>query len=362
MLSNTLQLGKQKDIISKASHKLKHIFTMQKKKIKFMHVCGTHEQTIAKYGLRKLLPEGLEVIPGPGCPVCITPSRDIDIAIELAKTGKTLAVFGDMFRVAGSEESLADAKAKGCEVIIVYSVSDAVKYAKKHKEKEVVFFSIGLETTAPTVAFELLNRPPKNFSIIPSNRLTPPVMELLLGMGDFGIDGWICPGHVSTIIGLEPWRIFPQVYGMPTVIAGFEPIDVMISIIMLLKQLNDKPKLDNEYARVVREGGNKKAKELIRKVFEIKTDEWRGIGNVPQSALKLRKEFKKYDAIDKYGIETKTSKDFGPGCKCHLVIIGKIKPSDCSLYNKFCKPESPRGPCMVSSEGSCNIAYRYRYE
>ncbi len=330
------------------------------RKIKFMHVCGTHEQTITRFGLRSLLPETIEIIPGPGCPVCVTPAKDIDIAIELSRQGKTIAIYGDMFRVPGSRSSLNKEKAKGKDIRIVYSIKDAVKLAKEHKDKEVVFFSIGFETTAPTVASEILSSPPENFSILTSHRLIPPVMELLLGIGELEIQGWICPGHVATIIGVKAFRIFPRAYDMPTVIAGFEPLDVLLALTMLLKQVKKKePKAENEYSRVVTEEGNLKAQEIMSEVFEVCSENWRGIGKVPNSALKLKKEFSDYDAKEKFDVEVKEAIDVLPSCSCHLVIVGKLKPEQCKLFGKKCTPSSPYGPCMVSQEGTCNIVYKY---
>ncbi len=327
--------------------------------VRFMHVCGTHEQAITKFGLRSLLPETLEVIPGPGCPVCVTPANEIEEAITLAKNGVAVMTYGDMFRVPGAESSLADAKAGGGDVRIVYGVHDAVEFARSNPDKEVVFFSVGFETTVPSIASEILNSPPENFSVLISHRLIPPMMELLLGIGDMRIDGWICPGHVATVIGAEPFEIFPRSYGMPTVISGFEPLDILMSLIMLLKQVKEgKPRLDNEYSRSVKYEGNAKAKQLMEQVFEVTSGYWRGIGRVPFSALKLRDEFSRYDARKKYSLSIAEKKDLIME-SCHLVINGKLKPRDCPLFSKTCTPQTPRGATMVSSEGACNIYYKY---
>ena len=331
-----------------------------KENIKFMHVCGTHEQVITKFGIRSLLPDNIEIIPGPGCPVCITPARDIDLAIELARRGKTIAIYGDMFRVPGSESSLFKEKARGRDIKIVYSIRDAVKFARDHRKKEVVFFSIGFETTAPTVASEILKSPPDNFTILTSHRIIPPAMESLLQLDEVEIKGWICPGHVATIIGVKAFRKFPEKYGMPTVIAGFEPLDILFGILMLLKQLKEnKPKAENEYSRVVREEGNVKAQKIMNEVFEVYDDLWRGIGEIPLSALKLKDKFSEWDAREKYDIKPKKSIDIPPGCSCHLVIVGKLKPEQCPMFGTKCTPSSPYGPCMVSTEGTCFIAYKY---
>jgi hydrogenase expression/formation protein HypD len=324
--------------------------------VRFCHVCGTHEWTITHYGIRALLPESLDVIAGPGCPVCVVPAKEIDEAIWLALNKVTVLTFGDMIRVPGSKISLSQAKAMGGKVKVVYSVKDAVKMAKKNPNEEFVFFAIGFETTAPSNAVEILNGPPKNLSFLISHRLIPPVMELLLGIGDLQIDGFIAPGHVSTIIGMRPYEIFPKAYRMPTVIAGFEPLDVLFAILLLLKQINKgEAKLENEYTRAVKWEGNIKAQKVIEEVFEITTGEWRGLGKVPSSALKLKNEFSYLDARLRYNIKVESSRDLLPGCSCHLVIIGKIKPKECPLFMKACTPQSPKGPCMVSIEGTCAI-------
>ncbi|MEM3507552.1 MAG: hydrogenase formation protein HypD [Candidatus Bathyarchaeia archaeon] len=324
--------------------------------IKFCHVCGTHEWTVTHYGIRYLLPKNLDVIAGPGCPVCVVPAKEIDEAIWLAMNGITVLTFGDMIRVPGSKISLFQAKAIGGHVKVVYSIKDAINMAKKNPNKEYVFFAVGFETTAPSNAVEILNNPPKNLSFLISHRLIPPIMELLLGIGDLQIDGFIAPGHVSTIIGMKPYEIFPKAYRMPTVIAGFEPLDVLFAICLLLKQINKgEAKLENEYTRAVKWEGNIKAQKVIEEVFEVTTGEWRGIGRVPFSALKLKNEFSYLDARLKYDIKVEHSRDLLQGCSCHLVIIGKIKPNECPLFMKACTPQSPKGPCMVSIEGTCTI-------
>lgn len=328
-------------------------------KLKFMHVCGTHEQAITRFGLRTLIPENIEVIPGPGCPVCVTPAEEIEEAILLAKQGVSVLTFGDMFRIPGADGTLAGEKAQGGDIRIVYSIKDAVEYAHSHPEKDVVFFSVGFETTAPSVAAEVLNGPPENFSLLVSHRLIPPMMELLLGIGDMRIDGWICPGHVATVIGTEPFELFPRVYNMPTVISGFEPIDILMSLIMLMTQVQSKkPRVDNEYSRSVKPKGNPRAKKLLEEAFDIVGGQWRGIGKVPFSAYKLKKEFKEYDAREKYGIKIESKKDILME-SCHLVINGKLKPQECPLFSKTCTPQTPKGPTMVSTEGACNIYYKY---
>jgi len=330
--------------------------------VKICHVCGTHEWTISHYGLRALLPESVDVIAGPGCPVCIIPAAEIDEAIELAlERNVTIATFGDLIRVPASELSLQDARARGGDARVVYSVTDAVKMAEKEPNRDFVFFAVGFETTAPSTAVEVLKQPPSNLSFLVSHRLIPPAMELLLGVGDLHLDGFIAPGHVSTIIGTKPYEVFPHAYRMPTIVAGFEPLDVLFAVSMLLQQMKSgEAKLENEYSRVVASDGNVKAQKLIAQVFDVVDGNWRGLGRVPASALALKKTYSDYDARRKYNVKVVGARDLLPGCLCHLVMIGKIKPPECSLYMKACTPQTPKGACMVSVEGTCRIWAKHR--
>ncbi len=323
---------------------------------KICHVCGTHEWTITHFGLRSLLPENVEVIAGPGCPVCIVPASEIDAALHLAKQGKVITCFGDLLRVPGSKFSLIDAKAAGADVRIVYALSDAIKMAEKETNKDFVFFAVGFETTAPITAVEALGHLPANFSFLVSHRLIPPAMELLLSVDGLKLNGFIAPGHVSAIIGLKPYEIFTKNYNMPTVVAGFEPIDVLMSIYLILKQINTGDiRLENEYSRVVHPEGNKKALELMEKAFEVTAGNWRGIGELPNSALQLKESLKEYDTRKKYDIQIKQGEDVHRGCQCHQVIVGKIRPNQCPMFLKSCTPANPVGACMVSSEGTCRV-------
>ena len=324
--------------------------------VKICHVCGTHEWTITHFGLRSLLPSNVEVIAGPGCPVCIVPASEFDESIQLALKGLVVTCFGDVLRVPGSKMSLLDAKAEGADVRVVYGVGDAVKMAEKEKEKDFVFFAVGFETTAPSTAVEVVKKPPENLSFLVCHRVIPPAMKLLVEMKDLSLNGFIAPGHVSTIIGVKPYEVFPEVYGMPTVVAGFEPLDVLFGVYMILKQLSEgKPRLENEYVRAVRPEGNVKAQELMREVFEVVDANWRGLGVIPSSTFKLREEYEGFDARLRHNPKVYGAVDIQPGCKCHLVIIGKIKPTECPLFMKACTPQKPVGPCMVSSEGTCQI-------
>ena len=324
--------------------------------IKICHVCGTHEWTITHFGIRSLLPSNVEVISGPGCPVCIVPASEVDEAVQLGLKNVVITCFGDVLRVPGSTMSLLDAKAEGADVRVVYSVDDAIHMAKNETDKDFVFFAVGFETTAPSTAVEVNGRPPKNLSFLVSHRLIPPAMELLVKMRDLNLDGFIAPGHVSTIIGLGPYEIFPETYKMPTVVAGFEPLDVLLGIYLIVKQIKEgNPHLENEYVRAVHWEGNVKAQEVMHKVFAIADGNWRGLGGIPSSRLMLNPEYEALDAILKYKIKVGQGVDIQHGCLCHLVIIGKIQPTECHLFMKACKPQNPIGACMVSSEGTCRI-------
>jgi hydrogenase expression/formation protein HypD len=326
-----------------------------------MHVCGTHEHTISKYGLRSLLPKKIEIISGPGCPVCVCPALDIDKAIEIGKQEDTIiTTFGDMVRVPATNISLAELKASGGDIRIVYGPHDAVKIAKENPNKEVIFFAIGFETTVPLVGYEIINNPPSNFSIICAHKLIPAALELLMSIDQLNIDGFISPGHVSTIIGLKPFKLFSDAYHVPNVIAGFEPNDVLLGILMLLKQIkNRQHETLNEYARVVKPEGNLIAQKVISDVFNSVSSHWRGIGRILDGGLALKKEFEKYDADKKFNIKMKKAVDIPPGCSCHLVMTGKLYPYECKLFRKTCTPLNPIGPCMVSMEGTCSIYYKY---
>ena len=356
-----IQILRSKEFTEKLISAINKLVKDLNKPVKFMHVCGTHEHTISKFGLRSLLPKEVEIISGPGCPVCICPAADIDKAVELGKRDDTIIVtFGDMIRVPATNISLSELKAKGADIRIAYGPNDAVKIAKNNPEKEVVFFAIGFETTVPTIGYELKNGPPSNFSVICAHKLIPAALELLISQSQLNIDGFISPGHVATIIGLYPFKIFSDAYKVPNVIAGFEPNDVLLSILMLLKQKKDKKyKTLNEYSRVVKPEGNLIAQKIIDDVFETISSPWRGIGRILDGGLKIRKEFEQFDAEQKFEIKIAKSQDIPPGCSCHLVMTGKLYPYECKLFRKQCTPLNPIGPCMVSQEGTCSIYYKY---
>jgi len=356
-----IEILRSKEFTKKIIGSIKKLVNEINKPVKFMHVCGTHEHTISKYGLRTLLPKDIEVLSGPGCPVCICPAADIDKAIELGKRDNTiLTTFGDMIRVPATNISLAELKAKGADVRIVYGPNDAIKIAEDNPNKEVILFAIGFETTVPLIGYEIQSGPPSNFSVICAHKLIPAALELLMSQSLLKIDGIISPGHVSTIIGLKPYGIFSQGYRIPNVIAGFEPNDVLLSILMLLKQVRDK-KYDtiNEYSRVVKPEGNIIAQKIIADVFESISSPWRGIGRIADGGLAIREEYQEFDAEKKFNIEIKKSQDIPPDCSCHLIMVGKLYPYECKLFGKSCTPINPIGPCMVSMEGTCSIYYKY---
>jgi hydrogenase expression/formation protein HypD len=330
----------------------------------FMHVCGTHEHTIGRASLRALLPEGVRLVAGPGCPVCVCPARDIDRAIAAARRNDVvIATFGDMVRVPSSESSLERAKAEGCDIRVVYSPVDAVRIARRNPDKEVVFMAVGFETTAAPIAASLADDPPRNFSIVPSLRLVPPALRYLIGRSAGAIDGFILPGHVSAIIGRASYRFLEEEYGIPSVVAGFEAIDVLRGIRELLAQVTagGRGRVENQYRRVVREEGNERARLVIARFFEEADVPWRGIGSVPGSGLVLREEHRMLDATVRLGLpEAPDAVDVRPGCHCHLVILGEAEPETCPLFGGECTPRNPYGPCMVSSEGTCRARFEYR--
>jgi hydrogenase expression/formation protein HypD len=329
-----------------------------------MHVCGTHEHSIAKAGMRSILPDSMRLIAGPGCPVCVCPAADIDLAVQAARLDNTIVTtFGDMFRVPSGETSLELMKADGCDVRVVYSPLDAVKIALENPGKEVVFVAVGFETTAGPIAASIRAGVPENFSIIPSIRLVPPALEFLLQNGRKSIDGFILPGHVSTVLGRKGYSILEEKYNVPAVISGFEPVDILRGIIELTEMILAGPPFSvlNLYKRVVSEDGNTRAKQLIAEVFEEGTSNWRGIGPIPMSGMSLRSAFSGADAVKKFGlVPSPDAEDVKPGCICHEVILGESEPEQCPLFGTGCTPRKPHGPCMVSSEGTCRARYQYR--
>jgi len=332
--------------------------------VNFMEVCGTHTVAIFRHGIRGLLPDGLRLLSGPGCPVCVTSIRDIDTAIAIARKGDAIVTtFGDMMRVPGGKQSLMEVRAEGADIRIVYSPLDSLKIANENKDKKVVFFSAGFETTAPSTAAtvseaERLGVP--NFSLFSVHKVVPPALEALLVSEDVRIDGFILPGHVSTIIGTRPYKFIPEKYSIPCSVTGFEANDILGGIAMLLKQIIEgKASVEVEYKTVVKEEGNPKAMQFIEDIFEPCDSYWRGIGTIPGSGLRLKAKWAHRDAEKVYDLEVPEVAE-PKGCMCGLVLRGIKMPSECPLFAKVCNPDKPVGACMVSSEGSCAAYYRYR--
>lgn len=328
------------------------------RRLRIVHVCGTHEDTISQHGIRFLIPGNLELVAGPGCPVCVCAAQDVDMAISIAKQGHIVTTFGDMFRVPSTESSLAKERTKGADVRIVYGAIDAVDIAKKNPDKEVVFVGVGFETTAPTIALELLRKPPPNFSILTSLKVIPPAMDLLVNIEGFSVDGFITPGHVSAIIGTNAFQPFAERHHVPCVAAGFEPLDVLEAIRMLLVQINeDRAESENEYTRVVLPEGNIVAQKVLAQAFRIDDAPWRGLGVIEKSGYFIKEEYAEYNARLRFDFPDIESVDILPGCRCHEVILGMADPVDCKLFGKRCTPEDPYGPCMVGHEGTCRIRH-----
>jgi hydrogenase expression/formation protein HypD len=332
----------------------------QGRNIRIVHVCGTHEDTISHHGVRSLLPASIGLVAGPGCPVCVCASRDVDMAIELSQKGHIITTFGDMIRVPATSSSLAKERSNGADVRVVYGASDAVSIARDNPDREVVFVGVGFETTAPTIALELLGKPPANFSVLTSLKVIPPAMEILVNIKGFGVDGFITPGHVSAIIGSNAFQPFARKVGVPCVAAGFEPLDVLEAIRMILKQIQEgRTESENEYTRVVKPEGNLAAQRVLAQVFRIDDAPWRGLGIIKKSGYYIRKEFAEHDARSRFEFSENESVDILPGCRCHEVILGMIDPLECPLFGARCTPEVPYGPCMVGHEGTCRIRHEY---
>jgi len=333
--------------------------------IRIMHVCGTHQDTLVKHGLIDMLAEaGVEVRQGPGCPVCVTTPQEIEETLALARSGKTIAIFGDMLKVPSESGSLLKAKGEGADVRIVYSINEAVELAQKN-DNDVVFIAVGFETTAPATASILLGKPPKNFSVLCCHRTIPEALRILVTSGNIRIQGLLEPGHVSVITGSDMYEFLSRDYKIPQAIAGFEPLDVLMGVFLLARQImKGEAKVENAYTRAVSPEGNLKAQAAMAKVFEPCDVKWRGFPVLPGTGLKLRPEFAQWDARKKYAdilapVYTREYEE-PPGCKCGGVLRGETEPKDCPLFGKACTPASPVGPCMVSFEGGCSIEYKYR--
>lgn len=331
--------------------------------IQLMEVCGTHTVSIFRYGIRGVLPEHIRLISGPGCPVCVTPNGDIDLAIALSRQKDTIIVtFGDMMRVPGSTSSLLKEKAEGRDIRIIYSSLEALKIAKEHPGKRVVFLAIGFETTSPTIAVAILRAEEEklhNLFFLNSQKRVPPALIALLQSKQVKINGFILPGHVSTIIGINPYQFIAKEFGRPAVITGFEPLDILQGIWMLVKQIEEnRAAIEIQYRRVVHEEGNPIALRKIDQVFEKDESRWRGLGLIPDSGYRFKESYKEMD-VRNVDVEVEPPKEH-PECLCGEVLQGIKSPLECRLFKKVCHPENPIGPCMVSIEGTCHTYFKYQ--
>ena len=344
---------------------LEEIRTLAPREIRLMEVCGTHTMSIAEAGIKSMLPKEIRLLSGPGCPVCVTPPQVIDAVLDLSMEKDILLTsYGDMLRVPGSRpgDSLMRRKALGAKVETVYSPVDAVELALQNPDKQVVFLGVGFETTAPGTAAAVLTakeKGAKNFTLWSMLKLVEPALRTLIKMDGFNVDGFLCPGHVATIIGARGFAFLPEEYGLPAVIAGFEPEDILLAVYRLLRQLADKtPKLENEYTRAVSPEGNVLAQKILAECFSPRADVWRGLGRIEASGLGLSAELADFDAEKRFGV-TYGEAEPPTACRCGEVITGRLAPAGCPLFGKVCTPEDPVGPCMVSSEGACAAAYKY---
>jgi hydrogenase expression/formation protein HypD len=332
-------------------------------KARFMEFCGGHTVTIFRYGIRQALPKTLEMVSGPGCPVCVTANADLDKAIALSRIPEVIiTTFGDMLKVPGSHSSLEEAKASGADVRTVYSTTDALKIARENPDRSVVFLGIGFETTAPTVAASILKAEEAgmgNYYVLAMHKLCPPAIRAILDSGETRLEGLICPGHVSAIIGAHPWELVAHDYHIPCVISGFEPLDILQAVSMLVMQVEkQEARVEIAYRRGVRPEGNPEALRIMDAVFEPGPAQWRGLGKIDDSGLKLRSKYQRFDAELAFDIVTEPAQE-PQGCLCGEILRGVSSPLECPLFGKACTPEHPVGPCMVSSEGSCSAFYLY---
>jgi hydrogenase expression/formation protein HypD len=360
---NYLDQFRDKEMVKGLAQRITALTQGRKKPLVFMEVCGTHTMAIYQYGLRTLLPPEVKLISGPGCPVCVTPNGYLDRAIALSRLPDLIiTTFGDMLRVPGSSSSLMLERAKGADVRIVYSPLDAVQIAARNPGKRVVFLGVGFETTAPTIAGSILTAKAQglsNYFVLASHKTMPQPMAILSADPELSVDGYICPAHVSAIIGANAYRYLCEEYRVPCVVTGFEPTDVMQGVEMLVRQaLGGESRVEIQYSRVVRWEGNAKAQSILAEVFTPFDAQWRGIGVLPGSGLKIAERYHAYDAELAIAVTVEELTE-QKGCLCGEILKGKVSPLDCPLFGKNCTPESPVGACMVSSEGTCAAAYKY---
>jgi hydrogenase expression/formation protein HypD len=341
-----------------------HARALGRAPVSIMHVCGSHEQAIAKFGLRAVFPPELDVVMGPGCPVCVTDVPEVDEAVALATQGVRIATYGDMLRVPGTSRSLADARAAGAKVDVVYGIGQAVALARTLAEP-LVFFASGFETTAVATAAELLAGPPANFSILSAHKYIPPVMEIVAEMPGSKIEGFLAAGHAATITGWGVFERFVERHRLPVVVAGFEPLDILAGLARLVALIaRGTPAVENLFPRCVTKEGNRAAQDALWRVFEPQGGRWRGIAHVPNGNLRLRDEFAAWDARRRFDIDLAALWDDAPSalvsqCQCGDIMAGIAAPRDCALFGHACTPETPVGACMVSSEGTCKIWHQY---
>mgnify|MGYP006285440915 CR=1 FL=1 len=336
------------------------------RELRIMHVCGTHQDTLVRFGLEPMLKEvGANIRQGPGCPVCVTTQKEIECAVELASKDKIVASFGDMIRVPGEKRTLSEMRSEGADIRIVYSSTDIHGIARENPDRDVVFLGIGFETTAPTTAALLLDESlPENVSVLSYHRTVPPALRFIAGSGEIRLDGLIEPGHVSMIIGERPYRFLSEDHSIPQVISGFEPLDLLMGVLEIGKQIKEgRAELVNQYSRVVDPGGNPSALEAMERAFSPGDIAWRGFPVIPDSYLSISDKLQDRDAYRIFEDELSEVMDREipepPGCRCGEVLRGLVDPKECPLFGKACKPDTPVGPCMVSREGSCNILYRW---
>lgn len=342
---------------------IEYIHKTSRRRIRLMEFCGGHTVSIMKNGIRQLLPKNIEMLSGPGCPVCVTSTTDLDRAIALADLPDVItASFGDMIRVPGTQSTLQMAKAKGSDIRVVYSVLDALSIARENPKKSVVFIGIGFETTAPTIAAALLQAERdniQNFFVLCLHKVCPPIMKAILDLGETRLNGIICPGHVSTIIGSRPYEFIAHDYNIACVVSGFEPLDILQTVAMLVNQIEKKSySVEIAYRRGVNVDGNPQALKLMDQVFEISDADWRGIGIVPASGLQINRNYQQFDAETNFDIKICSANE-PSGCQCGSILRGLSTPMDCGLFGSSCTPVHPIGPCMVSAEGVCAAYYQY---
>ncbi|HBG04047.1 MAG: hydrogenase formation protein HypD [Geobacteraceae bacterium GWC2_58_44] len=360
---NYLDQFRDKGVVKGLAQRISSLTKGRGRPLTFMEVCGTHTMAIYQYGLRSLLPPEVRLISGPGCPVCVTPNGYLDRAVALSRLPDLIiTTFGDMLRVPGSSSSLMEERAKGADIRVVYSPLDAVRIAAGNPQKRVVFLGVGFETTAPTIAGSILTAKAQgigNYLVLASHKTMPQPMAILSADPELAVDGYICPAHVSAIIGADAYRFLCREYRVPCVVTGFEPTDVMQGVEMLVRQaLSGQSKVEIQYSRVVRWEGNAKAQAILAEVFTPFDADWRGIGALPGSGLRIADSYHAFDAERAIAVTVEELKEH-QGCLCGEILKGKVSPFDCPLFGKSCTTESPVGACMVSSEGTCAAAYKY---